>query len=185
LNEKRRIRISKFLSLMLRHQPQHFGIRLDEEGWAGLEEVIEACRQNRIPVDKRDILTVVRLCDKQRFAVSADGTKIRANYGHSVKVKPTGDPMSPPEFLLHGTAGRFLPSILKEGLRRQKRQFVHLSTSPEIALQVGNRYGKPVLLKIAAREMERAGHVFYRASDGRIWLTDHVPPKYLSVEPVD
>ncbi len=87
-------------------------------------------------------------------------------------------PVTPPEFLYHGTATRFLDSILDEGLKPQQRQHVHLSADIEPATAVGQRYGKPVILKIKALLMHEQGFVFYR-SENSVWLTQSVPSSFL------
>ena len=117
--------------------------------------------------------------DKQRFAFDASGEMIRANQGHSAPVDLQLEEREPPEVLYHGTVERFLPSILDEGLNRGKRHHVHLSKEMVTARKVGARRGKPVILKVDAGRMHRDGHKFYLSANG-VWLTDAVPPGYLS-----
>lgn len=173
-------KISKFLSYILRHQPEAIGLVLDDNGWADMGELIDkANRSKEINTLTRELIhDVVKSSDKQRFAISEDGTRIRANQGHSVQVDLQLKPMEPPEILYHGTATRFLDDILKDGLKAQKRQHVHLSKDVEIATKVGQRYGKSVILKIKARLMHEQGFVFYLSENG-VWLTDAVPTQYI------
>lgn len=173
-------KISKFLSYILRHQPEAIGLVLDDNGWADMGELIDkANRSKEINTLTRELIhDVVKSSDKQRFAISEDGNKIRANQGHSVQVDLQLKPMEPPEILYHGTATRFLDDILKDGLKAQKRQHVHLSNDVETATKVGQRYGKPVILKIKARLMHEQGFVFYLSENG-VWLTQVVPCEHL------
>jgi putative RNA 2'-phosphotransferase len=123
---------------------------------------------------------VVAKNDKQRFSLSADGNRIRANQGHSIPVDLKLEPIEPPIVLFHGTATRFLNSILKNGLKSGSRQHVHLSPDEATAIKVGQRHGKPVVLQIDSSSMHADGHVFYR-SENNVWLTRHVPVKYMNL----
>lgn len=174
-------KISKFLSLVLRHKPEAIGLVLDEQGWANIDELIDKANYSNqgISLTRSLLQEVVDTSDKKRFTVSDDGQKIRAAQGHSVDIDLKLKPITPPEFLYHGTATRFLDSILKEGLKPQQRQFVHLSTDIETATKVGQRYGKPVILKIKALLMYEQGFVFYLSENG-VWLTGHVPKAYIA-----
>lgn len=175
-------KISKFLSYILRHKPEAIGLTLDEQGWANIDELISKANDSgEISALNRGLLQeVVDTSDKKRFIISEDGQCIRANQGHSINVDLQLKPVTPPEFLYHGTATRFLDSILKEGLKPQQRQHVHLSTDVETATAVGQRYGKPVILKIKALLMHEQGFVFYRSENG-IWLTASIPNSYIGM----
>ena len=172
------IHTSKFLSLVLRHEPQSIGLRLDPEGWADMGELIACAGKHRMQLTRELIEKVVRTSDKKRFALSPDGLKIRANQGHSVQVDLKLEPRTPPEILYHGTATRFIDSIKEKGLISGERQHVHLSPDEKTALKVGQRHGKPVILKVKAGELQRAGGVFYCSENG-VWLTEKVAPVYL------
>jgi putative RNA 2'-phosphotransferase len=177
-----KIKISKFLSFVLRHKPEAIDLALDEQGWAYIEELINKAKQSGevSTLNRRLIQEAVDTNDKQRFVISEDGQKIRAAQGHSIDVDLRLTPVQPPEFLYHGTATRFLDSILKEGLKPQQRQYVHLSKDIETATAVGRRYGKPTILKVKALLMNSQGFHFYRSENG-VWLTNSVPTKYLQV----
>lgn len=172
--------LSKFLSLVLRHQPEKLGLTLDEHGWANVADLLAALKSHNKPSTMADLEYVVENNDKKRFAFNANKTKIRASQGHSIEINLGYAPIVPPEWLYHGTATRFLDSILKEGLNKGNRHDVHLTENPVTGIAVGSRYGKPVILKIKAGEMHAAGHLFYR-SDNNVWLTGFVPPEYLEV----
>lgn len=178
---KQHAEVSKFLSYVLRHKPDAIDLVLDENGWASIEELMDKANQSDhgITLTRELLQEVVDTSDKKRFAISEDGLRIRANQGHSVNVDLQLQPVEPPEFLYHGTTTRFLDSIMEEGLKPQQRQYVHLSQDIETATAVGQRYGKPVILKIKARLMYEQGFKFYLADNG-VWLTDSVLTKYIS-----
>lgn len=170
---------SKFLSYVLRHQPQAIGLSLDSEGWAGIDALIAAAAANGRALDHTLIREVVDASDKKRFSISPDGARIRAVQGHSTaEVAIAYAPVEPPEQLFHGTATRFLDSIRAEGLIAGSRHHVHLSPDAETATAVGRRHGQPVVLTVAAGAMYRQGFVFHRADNG-VWLTKAVPPAFL------
>jgi putative RNA 2'-phosphotransferase len=174
------VRLSKFLSLVLRHEPERIGINLDPEGWVAVEDLLAAAARAGKPISREQLDLVVATNDKKRFAFSPDGARIRASQGHSVEVDLGLPPVVPPERLFHGTATRFLDSIRAEGLRPQSRQHVHLSPDEETAVKVGQRHGKPVVLVVFAGAMHHEGHLFFRSENG-VWLTAEVPVRYLEV----
>ena len=165
---------SKFLSLVLRHQPEEAGIILDEAGWVAVDELLAGCRRSGHAITPDQLREIVRTSDKQRFALSDDGTRIRANQGHSVEVDLGYEPAAPPGVLYHGTAERYLPSIRREGLSKGARHHVHLSQTVATATAVGRRHGKVVVLEVRAGDMHRSGLAFFRTPNG-VWLTDSVP----------
>jgi putative RNA 2'-phosphotransferase len=172
--------ISKFMSLVLRHKPETIGLQLDENGWVSVAELIEKLNAKGAAVNIAIVNTVVDTNDKKRFAFNEDKTMIRANQGHSIEVELNLKAVTPPDVLYHGTASRFVESILKEGLQKQQRQQVHLSQLQETATAVGSRHGKPVILNINAKAMAEAGFAFY-LSDNGVWLVDSVPVEYITV----
>jgi putative RNA 2'-phosphotransferase len=178
LSEKERNNISKFLSLVLRHKPDELGIKLDIEGWTNVDILLSTMQEKGINIDFESLSYLVDTNNKRRFAFSEDLTKIRANQGHSVEVNLNYEPTIPPEILFHGTASRFLESIKEIGLNKQSRLHVHLSSNEETALKVGQRHGKPIILKIKAIEMYNNGFIFY-LSENNVWLTNDIPLKYI------
>ncbi|MEW5852504.1 MAG: RNA 2'-phosphotransferase [Myxococcota bacterium] len=176
-----RVRLSKFMSLVLRHQPEVIGVTLDAAGWVAVDELVAAMVRHGTATTAEQIRGVVALNDKQRFALSPDGLRIRASQGHSVQVELAYAPQAPPDVLFHGTPKQVVPLILQEGLRKMKRHHVHLSPDRETAMKVGGRRGKPVILVVDSARMARDGHTFFRSANG-VWLTEHVAPRYLSVE---
>ncbi len=176
--EQSLIRTSKFLSLILRHQPELIRLSLDEHGWADIGELLDAAKASGRHITRELLLRVVQENDKKRFAISEDGTKIRASQGHSIEVDLQYAPQVPPERLYHGTATRFLDSIREKGLLKMERHHVHLSGETAVTAPVGARHGNPALLIIRAGDMHRAGHVFYRSANG-VWLVEHVPPQFI------
>lgn len=181
MSNKKLTEISKFLSFVLRHQPQEIGLSLDSEGWADIDAIIIAANKSGQTLDKAVIMQVVGTSDKKRFSVSEDGMRIRAAQGHSTEIVSINHPeKTPPEFLYHGTAMRFLDAILKEGLKPGSRHYVHLTESVDTATAVGERYGKPVVLKLEALRMHQQGFKFYQA-ENEVWLAPNVPPQYIKI----
>jgi len=178
MTDKETIRTSKFLSLILRHEPERVGLELGEAGWVSADELLQAVNRHGVPLTLDQLKHIVATSAKKRFAFSDDGRRIRANQGHSVEIDSQYPPQTPPEILYHGTAARFLEGIRKDGLQKMGRHDVHLSAETKVTLQVGGRHGKPVLLTIRAGDMHRAGHVF-RCSANGVWLVNHVPPEFI------
>ena len=172
------VKISKFLSRVLRHKPETIGLSLDQAGWVSVSELLTACQQHSFPISLEELQVVVANNDKKRFSFSEDGSLLRANQGHSITIELGYQPVEPPPLLYHGTAERFLPSIKAKGLVKGKRHHVHLSPDILTATKVGARHGQPVVLTVNSGEMYRAGYVFYQSTNG-VWLTDHVPVAYL------
>ena len=172
--------VSKFLSLVLRHQPETAGLELDPAGWICIDALIAGAATAGTEMTRDDLDRIVRESDKQRFTISTDGQRIRAAQGHSVEVDLGLIPVVPPEVLFHGTAERNVQAILGEGLKPQSRQHVHLSPDAETARKVGARHGKPVILTVAARAAHDAGQTFWQAENG-VWLTGLLPPEYLDL----
>lgn len=173
------VQLSKFLSFVLRHKPDAIGLTLDPQGWAPIDELLVKSDAAGTRFSREELLQIVATSDKKRFSLSEDGQRIRAAQGHSVTVELCLSPQAPPTVLYHGTAERFVDSILSEGLKPQARQQVHLSADEAIAYRVGQRHGKPVILKIEALRMHAKGFKFFLADNG-VWLTDQVPPGFLS-----
>jgi putative RNA 2'-phosphotransferase len=172
------ISISKFLSLVLRHKPQTFGITLDSEGWVDVGDLLTACERHGHRITRPQLDETVATNDKKRFAFSADGRHIRATQGHSIPVDLGLVPQEPQELLYHGTVGDFLDSIRRTGLQRGQRHHVHLSCDENTASMIGQRRGRPVILVVEAGRMFRDGYAFYRSENG-VWLADAVPTDYL------
>ncbi|MEQ9887873.1 RNA 2'-phosphotransferase [Pectobacterium zantedeschiae] len=171
--------VSKFLSYVLRHKPEAIGLTLSSDGWASMAELISGAAKEGRLLTREVIQSVVDNSDKKRFSISPDGLSIRAAQGHSSsQVDMCYEPKVPPAFLYHGTATRFVDSINQQGLLSGSRQYVHLSADPATAISVGQRHGKPVVLKIKARDMHQQGIIFYQADNG-VWLTLAVPVPFI------
>jgi putative RNA 2'-phosphotransferase len=177
---KNKVTASKFLSLVLRHQPELIGLELDAQGWACVDTLVTLANASGNAIDRALILEIIKESDKQRFALSGDGLRIRANQGHSIDVALGLQPSQPPDTLYHGTATRFLASILASGLHAGQRQHVHLSNTEKVAIEVGKRHGSPVVLLVDAKAMAESGHLFYLSENG-VWLTGSVPANCLKV----
>ena len=177
--DRRFVLISKYLSFILRHRPEKIGLELDSNGWADLDELIAKANTAGKDLSLEVIEIVVETNEKQRFALSPDRKKIRANQGHSIAVDLELKATDPPGELFHGTATRFLESIKSKGLLKQNRHHVHLSSSIEVARAVGRRHGKPIILKADAEKMQLNGYNFY-CSNNAVWLVDQVPYKFIT-----
>jgi putative RNA 2'-phosphotransferase len=153
MNEKQRMKISKFLSLVLRYEPQRIGLQLDASGWVGVGALLEACGQHGNPIDRAELEEVVAMNEKKRFAFSDDRQRIRASQGHTIDVELGYTPKVPPARLYHGTTTGFVESIRLTGLDRRERHHVHLSAELETAHRVGQRHGRPAILTVKANEM--------------------------------
>lgn len=170
-------KLSRFLSLILRHEPGAAGITLDEHGWADVEALLSGVRRTGRQIDMDTLERIVRENNKQRYSFNEDHTKIRANQGHSIHVDVELKETQPPQYLYHGTASRFLPAIHREGIRKMGRQHVHLSGDFQTAVAVGRRHGAPVVITVNAAAMARDGIVFYLSANG-VWLCEYVSPEY-------
>jgi putative RNA 2'-phosphotransferase len=169
---------SRFLSYLLRHRPDSIGLQLDAGGWAIIDDLVRLSANSPTPLSATTIAAIVQTNDKQRFVVSPDGTRVRANQGHSVDIDLELAPTTTPPVLFHGTAQRFLASIERDGLQPRGRQHVHLSRERATALTVGRRHGRPVVLRVDAAALHAAGQPFFVSANG-VWLVAAVPPPYL------
>ena len=180
MNNKQFNEISKFLIYIMRHEPHAIGLELDTEGWADINSLITGAAKEGRLLDQTAIHKVVNNSDKKRFTLSDDGQRIRAAQGHSAPdVNLQHIEKEPPEFLYHGTATRFLESIFQQGLVAGSRHHVHLSQETLTAIAVGQRYGKPVVLKIESLRMHQQGFKFFQAENS-VWLTESVPTNFIS-----
>jgi putative RNA 2'-phosphotransferase len=172
--------LSKFLSLVLRHKPSTIGIELDAQGWTDVETLIVKMNQFGKKIDFESLKLLVANDNKKRYAFNDDLSRIRASQGHSIDVELGYSPKHPPSKLYHGTADKFVVSILKSGLQKQKRHHVHLSKDFETAVKVGQRHGKPVVLEVDAEKMASNGYLFFESDNG-VWLCEEVPAAFLKI----
>ena len=180
MNEKQKTKLSKFLSLVLRHKPETVGLTLEENGWVKVETLLKACAENKNSFSREELEEVVATNDKKRFSFDETGTRIRANQGHSLKIEIEFEEKIPPKFLFHGTAEKNVKMIREKGLQKMQRHHVHLSADPETARNVGIRYGRPVIFQIETEKMLADGFKFFVSANG-VWLTDEVPPEFLEI----
>lgn len=163
---------SKFLSYVLRHNPGEFGLTLEEGGWVSVDKLMTACN-----FTLEELKEIVATDQKKRYSFDGNG-RIRANQGHSIDVEMNFNEMIPPDVLYHGTATRFVDSILKDGIKKMNRQYVHLSFDIKTASVVGARHGSLALLPINSKKMHEDGFKFFKSENG-VWLTEIVPVKYI------
>ena len=179
MTSKEKIKASKFISLLLRHDPTAGGIVLDNNGWANVFDLVKAVRI-KYPVMSIAILKeIVSEDSKQRYSFSAHNIKIRANQGHSLDVDIGLVETLPPETLFHGTSQNTIWKIRRDGLLPMKRQYVHLSDNHDTAISVGKRHGEPIVITVKSELMTK--FAFYKSENG-VWLTKHVPVEYLAFE---
>lgn len=178
MDDKNLVRNSKFLSLVLRHEPDAAGVTLDKEGWIDIDTLLKGCASHGHAMTREELDYIVANNDKKRFII--EGSRIRATQGHSIEVELKYDPVTPPPILYHGTATRFVASIKEKGLIKGDRQHVHLSPDIQTASKVGKRHGYPVVIVVKSALMHEAGFQFFHTPNN-VWLTDHVPPEYLMV----
>lgn len=178
MDAQRLVRVSKYLSKHLRHQPERLGLRLLPGGWVSVADLLAACATHQFPISEAELVEVVASSDKQRFAFDETGQLIRANQGHSVAVDLQLEPAQPPAVLYHGTAEQNIRSIQASGLRKMARHHVHLSRDLATARKVGARHGRVVVFEVDAAGLAAAGALFYMSANG-VWLVDAVPPEYL------
>jgi putative RNA 2'-phosphotransferase len=178
MDQQRLVKISKYLSKHLRHQPERLGLELAPGGWVEVEELLAACARNAFPITRAQLEEVVAKNDKQRFSFDDSGTWIRANQGHTTEVDLQLERAEPPAVLYHGTGHGNVAAILTSGLCKMARHHVHLSADVPTATRVGTRHGRPVVFAVDAAAMCQAGFTFFRSANG-VWLVDSVPVAYL------
>lgn len=181
--ERRLERLSKFISMILRHKPQVIGITLDEHGWADVDELIKGINETgeEVEFSKDTLETIVKTDKKQRYSFSQDKTLIRANQGHSIPVDVELEKKEPPKVLYHGTGVKSVKAIQEQGLLPMERLYVHLSIDVKTATNVGKRHGTPVIFQVNTEQMQKDGYDFFQSVNG-VWLTKEVPAKYLELE---
>lgn len=185
MDDARIVRISRFLSKHLRHQPQRLGLTLAPGGWVAVDDLLAACARHSLTISREELEEVVARNDKRRFAFDETGERIRANQGHSVDVDLQLAPVTPPATLYHGTSRAMVGVIQRQGLRKMRRHHVHLSADISTAIKVGRRHGQPVVFVVEAGAMSRAGARFYRSENG-VWLVDAAPSHYLRLlDPIE
>ena len=173
-------KLSRYISLILRHKPEVIGISLDEHGWANVDELITGIAKNNPGFNMEILEEIVKTDNKQRYSFNADKSLIRANQGHSIPVDVELEEKEPPEYLYHGTGEKYVTSINEMGLIPKSRLYVHLSQDTETATKVGKRHGKEVIYQVAARQMHKDGYPFFLSVNG-VWLTKQVPVPYLKL----
>jgi putative RNA 2'-phosphotransferase len=174
------VNMSKYLSNILRHKPHILGLKLDKNGWANVVLLIGRMNLAGKEISRELLDFVVENNDKKRFSYDETGTKIRAVQGHTLKIDLAYVAKMPPDILFHGTTQTFIPSILKTGLEKRKRNHVHLSADFQTAIKVGKRRGTPVILRVFAQKLHQKGGIFYEADNG-VWLIDAVPTSFLEI----
>lgn len=173
------IQFSQFLSYVLRHKPESISLTLNTEGWVSVDNLLLQANRHGKKLTREILEYVVENNNKKRFTFNDDHSQIRAAQGHSTQqVRLNHVSQTPPKFLYHGTATRFVDSIRQQGLLAGNRHHVHLSDNIDTATRVGARHGNPIVLVIEAQKMVELGYLFY-LSDNHVWLTEHVPAQFI------
>lgn len=180
MNNSRLVKVSKYLSWVLRHNPEQIGLKLDPNGWVVIEQLLKAAKNHNFPISQKELNYVVETNDKKRFSIDSTYSLIRANQGHTVKVDLKLETAIPPDILYHGTGNNLIDSIQKTGLNKMSRHHVHLSKDITTAINVAKRKGTPVVFSVNAMAMYKDGYSFYLSAN-EVWLVDEVPSKYLQI----
>lgn len=181
LNADKEKQLSKFMSKMLRHTPELYGLSLDPaDGSCTLDELLQAIRKQAqwSGATLDDVKQVTANSDKQRYEITGD--RIRARYGHSHD-KVQYEAGTPPLTLFHGTNLKAAPIILREGIRPMSRQYVHLSEGTHFASLAGKRRGELVILSVDTAKAAGQGVKFYYAGN-EVWLADFIPPACCAIK---
>jgi len=171
--------LSRFLSLVLRHAPESLDLQLDESGWARVSDLIDGMKRQGKRMDLPRLVHLVDASSEKRFEFSDDGLFIRATTGHSILLQRNHVEQAPPRWLYHGTSSTSMPAIVRHGIGKQSRDFVHLWSDRATAKKSAARHDKAIVLEVAAQLMVQHGYRFF-VTENHIWLTDHVPPDYLN-----
>lgn len=163
---------SRKLAYLLRHD---CGYSYESGGWRLISDLID-----NHSFTSEEIEVIVSTDVKGRFELNRDKTKVRALYGHSVKIELMLLSQCPPEFLYHGTATKYISSIMHNGLLPKARQYVHLTEDIEVAAITGSRHGDPIVLKVSSHLMYSEGYIFHHLENG-VWLTKEVPIEYIDI----
>jgi putative RNA 2'-phosphotransferase len=172
--------LSKLMTYILQHCPDEFGLVLDLDGFISIQELQQAIAEEEgwSYVRRSHIMEVAYTSERERFEVQDD--KIRAPSGHSLPHRIHYEPVLPSTILYHGTKRKSYQHILQRGLDPMGRSYVHLTTSPELAVRIGRRRDpQPLLLEIQAQRASEEGIPFYQANP-LIYLADHIPPSYIT-----
>jgi putative RNA 2'-phosphotransferase len=168
-------RLSKFLSLVLRHRPDEYRLAMDELGFVDFDSLIDVLAAEDIVGENAEeiVETLVEESDRPRFEIR-DG-RIRALYGHSSRIQLALPETVPPDTLYHGTTPGAARSVREEGLLPAGRAYVHLSGTAEEARSIGSRHcDDPILVEIDTAGARDQGIVFHHATE-LIWLCGALP----------
>jgi len=172
-----RVRLSKFLSLILRHRPEEVGVALDGAGRVAIAELVEALRRNGWEDITAEEIREVARQDARRFELAGD--TIRARYGHTLTLERPGNPARPPEWLYLAVPEEELPAARQEGLRPGSRQYVHLCLTPqEAARLLDRRQVAGQIVTVLARRAHGQGLSFFQATES-LFLVERVPREFV------
>jgi putative RNA 2'-phosphotransferase len=174
-------RFSRWMSYVLRHNPERYGLQPDRYGFVDFEEFLQIASRRYPDLGADRIRALIEASGTSRFEIA--GERVRARYGHSIAVDPVGPPVEPPEALFFGTDASSADTIAAQGLIPADRRHLHLSTTPEEALTIAQRKtSNPMVFRILAQDAHKTGVAFFRESE--LFLTARVPPAFLVREPL-
>lgn len=167
--------VGKYMSLLLRHEPEKENLSMDKYGWVSVKSLVDVLK-----ISFDNLIEIVKSDDKERFELNKNSSRIRACQGHSIDILLGLSPVEPPQYLYHGSSEDKKTVLTTEGISKMGRNHVHLSEDIETATKVGKRHGSPVVFTIKSKEMYEDGIKFYKSKNG-VWLTIEVDPKYVEV----
>ena len=174
------IALSKLIVYILHHRPDEFGLVLDEDGFISLKELQQAITEEEgwSYVRRSHIIEAIYAGDRERFVLKDD------RISDALFTPIRYEPASPPQILYQGARRRAYPHILQKGLAPIGKQYVSLTTSPELARRMGRRRDPdPIIVEIQAQRAFEKGVIFYRANP-LIYLASHIPPSYITGPPI-
>ena len=175
MDSREQKRISKKMAYVLRHKAHAFGLYPDKEGFVEINQLVKVLKKWFANISESTIHHIVGSDPKGRYEIK--GNLIRARYGHSYEVSLNYDEDTESELFYHATVRRNLEHIFRKGLLPMKRKYVHLSLSPEDAIEVGRRHGKDVVLLIIDSSCLREHGIKVLKASKKIRIASYIPSK--------
>ncbi len=74
-----RLRLAKFLTLVLRHDPRSIGLRLNPDGWVDIDHLLTRSTRNGIKLTRETLVHVLTASENHHFEWDQPGGRIRAS----------------------------------------------------------------------------------------------------------
>jgi putative RNA 2'-phosphotransferase len=181
MNDQELEQIGRTMAGVLRHFPEKFELRMDDQGFVSLRDFVNALRnQSRRNhwIRPHHIIAIIETDPKGRYQVSND--MIRATYGHSIELNLRLPTDNIPDKLYYPTTPEEADIILETGLKPSDRKKVHLSKTYQDALNAGRvRTEAPIILEINAKAAIIDGIVIQQAGK-TVYLAPEIPSSYLA-----